>query len=88
MWLKMATCVQKVASDVFGVSKAGKQEGKDTWWWNDEVQRAIKEKKECFKRLHLDKSADNIESYKLVKRVAKRAVSVAKVRRMMTCISG
>ena len=47
-------------------------------WWNDEVQKAIKEKKECFKRLHLDKSTANIESYKLAKRVAKRAVSVAK----------
>ena len=45
---------------------------------NDQVQRAIKEKKECFKRLHLDKSAANIEGYKLAKRVAKRAVSVAK----------
>ncbi|KAG2593699.1 hypothetical protein PVAP13_5NG012579 [Panicum virgatum] len=60
MWLKMATYVRKMASEVFG------------------VQRAIKEKKECFKRLHLDKSAANIESYKLAKRVAKRAVSVAK----------
>ena len=46
-----------LTSEVFGVSKGGKHEGKDTWWWNDEVQRAIKEKKECFKRLHLDKSA-------------------------------
>ena len=44
MWLKMATCVRKVASEVFGVSRGGKQEGKDTWWWNDEVQGAIKEK--------------------------------------------
>ena len=42
------------------------------------MQRAIKEKEECFKCLHLDKSAANIESYKLAKRVAKRAVSVAK----------
>ena len=42
------------------------------------MQRAIKEKKECFKRLHLGKSAANIEGYKLAKRVAKRAVSVAK----------
>ena len=42
------------------------------------MQRAIKEKKECFKCLHLDKSAANIESYKLAKRVAKRAVNVAK----------
>ena len=39
MWLKMATCVRKVASEVFGVSRGGKQEGKDTWWWNDEVQK-------------------------------------------------
>jgi hypothetical protein len=41
------------------------------------VQRAIKDK-ECFKRLHHDKSAANIEGYKIAKRVAKRAVSVAK----------
>ena len=78
MWLKMVTCVRKVASEVLGVSRGGKQEEKDTWWWNDEVQRAIKEKKKCFKRLHLNKSAANIEGYKLAKRVAKRAVSVAK----------
>ena len=37
MWLKMTTCVRKVASEVFSVSRGGKQEGKDTWWWNDEV---------------------------------------------------
>ena len=47
---------------MFGVSRGDKQGGKDTLWWNDEVQRAIKEKKECFKCLHLDKSAANIES--------------------------
>ena len=72
----MATCVRRVAVEVFGVSRGGIQKGKDTWWWNDEVQGAIKE--ECFKRLHLDKSAANIEGYKLAKRAAKRAVSVAK----------
>jgi hydrogenase maturation factor HypF (carbamoyltransferase family) len=76
MWLKMATCVQKVASKVFGVSWGGKQEAKDTRWWNDEVQRAIRE--ECFKRLHHDKSAANIKGYKIAKRFAKQAVSVAK----------
>ena len=60
----MATYVQKVASEVFGLSRGGKQEEKDTWWWNDELQRAIKEKKECFNRLLLNKSAANIEGYK------------------------
>ena len=33
---------------------------------------------ECFKRLHLDKSAANIEDYKLAKRTAKRAVSATR----------
>ncbi|GJN20485.1 hypothetical protein PR202_gb07868 [Eleusine coracana subsp. coracana] len=74
----MTTVHQRYTSEVFGVSRGGKQEAKDTWWWNDKVQRAIKEKKECFKRLHLDKSATNIEGYKIAKRAAKRAVSVAK----------
>jgi hypothetical protein len=31
MWLKMATCVRKVGSEVFGVSRGGKQEVKETW---------------------------------------------------------
>jgi hypothetical protein len=48
MWLKMAMCVWKVAAEVFGVSRGCKKEAKDTWWWNEEVQKAIKEK-ECFK---------------------------------------
>jgi hypothetical protein len=78
MWLKMAICVRKVVSEVFGVNRGGKREAKDTWWWNDEVQRAIREKKECLKRLHHDKSVANIEGYKIAKRVTKRAVSVAK----------
>jgi hypothetical protein len=30
MWLKMATCVRKVASKVFDVSRGGKREAKDT----------------------------------------------------------
>jgi hypothetical protein len=39
------------------------------------VQKAIKEKKECFRRMHLDRSADNVERYKVVKKTTKRAVS-------------
>jgi hypothetical protein len=42
------------------------------------VQKAIKEKKECFRRMHLDRSADNVERYKVVKKTAKRAVSEAR----------
>jgi hypothetical protein len=45
MWMKMSTCIRKVASEEFGVSKGDKRETKETWWWNEKVQNAIKEKK-------------------------------------------
>jgi hypothetical protein len=48
MWMKMSTCIHKVASEEFGVSRGSRREAKDTWWWNDEVRMAIKEKKEYF----------------------------------------
>jgi hypothetical protein len=64
MWKKMATHIRKVAIEVFGVTKEIKREPKDTWWWNDEVQKAINEKKECYRRLYHNKSDENIQKYK------------------------
>ena len=55
MWDKMATNIRKVASEVCGVTKGRGREAKDTWWWNEEVQRAIKEKKECYRCLYHDR---------------------------------
>ena len=46
-------------------------ETKDTWWLNDDVEKVIKEKKDCSRRLYLDRSADNIEKYKMVKKATK-----------------
>jgi hypothetical protein len=75
MWMKMFTCIRKVASEEFEVTKRGKRETKKTWWWNEKVQNAIKEKKECFSHMHLDRSVDNVERYKVTKKTAKQAVS-------------
>ncbi|ONM20364.1 hypothetical protein ZEAMMB73_Zm00001d005126 [Zea mays] len=78
MWRKMATCIRKIASEDFGLSQGNKREVKDTWWWNEDVQKAIKEKKDCYKCLHHDKCSDNIEKYMIAKKSAKRAVSRAR----------
>ncbi|PWZ33919.1 hypothetical protein Zm00014a_015628 [Zea mays] len=72
MWVKMATCIKKVASEVFGVTKGSKGEPKDTWRWTEDVQKAIKEKKECYRSLFHDRSTINIETYKVAKKTAKR----------------
>jgi hypothetical protein len=78
MWMKMSTCIRKVALEEFRVTKGGKRETKETWWWNEKVQNAIKEKKECFRCMHLDRSLDNVERFKVAKKTAKRAVSKAR----------
>jgi hypothetical protein len=44
------------------------------------VHKAIKEKKECFRRMHMDRSVDNVERYKMVKKTAKQPVSEARSR--------
>ncbi|KAK1649492.1 hypothetical protein QYE76_067297 [Lolium multiflorum] len=80
MWTSMATCLRKVAVEEFGVTKGSRREAKDTWWWNDEVQKVIREKKDCFRCLYLDRSAANMEKYKVAKKAAKRAVSEARGR--------
>jgi hypothetical protein len=80
IWAKMATCIRKVASEVFGMTKGSRGEPKNTWWWNENVQKAIKEKKECYRSLFHDRSAVNIERYKVTKKTTKRAVCEAKGR--------
>ncbi|ONM55522.1 hypothetical protein ZEAMMB73_Zm00001d020743 [Zea mays] len=79
MWRKMATCIRKIASEEFGLSQGNRREVKDTWWWNEDVQKAIKEKKDCYKRLHHDKCAENIEKYRIAKKSAKRAGFVRRI---------
>jgi hypothetical protein len=76
--MEMTTYIRKVASKEFRVTKGGKREAKVAWWWNEKVQKSIKKKKECFRCMHLDRSVDNIERYKVAKKIAKRTVSEAR----------
>jgi hypothetical protein len=75
MWMKMSTYIRKMTSEEFRVTKEGKRETKETWWWNQKVQNAIKEKKECFRCMHLDRSVYNVERYKVAKKTTNWAVS-------------
>ncbi|EMS68923.1 hypothetical protein TRIUR3_04067 [Triticum urartu] len=68
--LRRALGRKEVALEEFGVSRGSNREVKDTWCWKDNVQKAIKEKKDCLRHTHLDRSANNIEKYKVAKKVA------------------
>ncbi|XP_075990214.1 uncharacterized protein LOC142985856 [Anticarsia gemmatalis] len=83
-WNEMTSCVRSVGKNVFGESKGKGMIDKDTWWWNEEVQRALKEKKDAFKDW---KSVDicnpimreeKRQVYNESKKQAKKAVAIAR----------
>jgi hypothetical protein len=80
MWMKITIYIKKVTSEEFGVTKRDKRETKETWWWNENVQKAINEKKNCFRLMHLDRSVDNVEWYKVTKKITKQTVSKVRSR--------
>jgi hypothetical protein len=78
MWKKIATHIRKVAIEVFGATRGNKREPKDTWWWNDDIQKAINEKEECYKCLHHNRGDKNIQKYKETRRNTKKTVTEAR----------
>ena len=59
----------------------GKRKGdKETWWWNEEVQESIKEKKEAKKPYDKIRDENTKKIYKEKKNKAKKAVAMAKGR--------
>ena len=57
-----------------------RKEDKETWWWNEEVQKSIKEKKEAKKAWDKIRDENNKKVYKEKKNKAKKAVAMAKGR--------
>ena len=79
-WDKTAEMLRKTAETVLGVT-FGKQKGdKETWWWNEEVQESIKEKKEAKKAWDKIRNENTKKIYKENKSKAKKAVAMAKGR--------
>ena len=72
--------LRKTTETVLGV-KFGKRKGdRETWWWNEEVQKSIKEKKETKKAWDKITDQNTKKIYKQKKSKAKKAVAMAKGR--------
>jgi hypothetical protein len=51
---------------------------KTTWWWNDQVTKVIKEKRQLYNKWQKDKDPESKKQYLTKKREAKRIVAAAK----------
>ena len=77
-WDKIAEMLRKTAENVLGLI-FGKQKGdRETWWWNEEVQESIKEKKEAKKTWDKIRDETTKKIYKEKKSKAKKAVVMVK----------
>ena len=71
--------MKKVCDEVRGVLKSGKtMVGKDTWWWEESVQSAKKEKKLAFKQWKTMRIKEILCMYKKAGKASKRAVAIVK----------
>ena len=50
-WLTIRRILKGAATKVCGMTRGGPNTEKEVWWWNEEVQVALKEKKKAYKSL-------------------------------------
>lgn len=62
--------------EVCGRTK-GPPRHKETWWWNEEVDLAIDEKRKCFKKWQKTNLDSDKSAYKNAKQQAKKTVAIA-----------
>ncbi len=49
-WTGLSNAVMETAKEVCGESRGQRHHERQTWWWCEEVQQAIKEKRDAYKR--------------------------------------
>ncbi|XP_046987422.1 stress response protein NST1-like [Schistocerca americana] len=78
-WKIYSAVIRKIEEEVFGLT-SGREVPKDkeSWWWNEEVQKVVKEKKDAKRKWDMSGSAEDGQAYKSAKKEAKRAVDKAK----------
>ena len=79
-WDKTAEMLRKTAETVLGVTFGKRKRDRETWWWNEEVQEIIKEKKEAKKAWDKIRNENIKMIYKEKKSKVKKVVTMAKGR--------
>ena len=79
-WDKTAEMLRKTAETVLGVTFGKRKGDREIWWWNEEVQESIKERKETKKTWDKIRNENTKKIYKEKRNKAKKAVAMAKER--------
>ena len=77
LWSGFRDCMTEAAEHVCGRTK-GRQVHHETWWWNDEVDRAVSEKRDWYRIWSKSKTEANKMVYNQMKKYAGKVVYSAK----------
>ena len=73
----MRNILLTTAQDVCGIIRQPPRH-KETWWWNEEVAKAVKNKREMFENWQKNKTSQNGELYRVAKRNCRRSIAISK----------
>ena len=76
VWNGLKSCLLGAAEDVCGRTK-GQSRHRETWWWNDEVAKAVDEKRSLYRVWRKRKTRMSETEYQTAKRATKKAVHKA-----------
>jgi hypothetical protein len=77
MWNEMKGSLLRATEEVCRKTSGRIRRRKGTWWWNDEVAQAVKNKRVLYKVWFRSKSVEDKLKYQEAKRVARRVVAKA-----------
>jgi hypothetical protein len=76
-WKKLKDCLLAASDDVCGRTK-GPPRHKETWWWNQDTEKVVKEKRRLFLMWQKTGTDEDKEAYCKVNNQAKRVIAKAK----------
>ena len=74
LWNTFKNIMLQARDEVCGKKKGSRSHG-DTWWWNEEVKKAIQQKKVAYKQMCENRSEENKAKYKNIKNRTKKMVA-------------
>ena len=73
-WTITANVVRETARKVLGMSSKQRKEDKDTYWWDEEVQESIRNKRLAKNRWDIQRDEESKQEYKEMRREAQKEV--------------
>jgi len=81
--LVRALLITESAKKICGVTRGQRRKERETWWWMEEVQEAIQNKKMAVKNWQGNRQDAALKAaYKAACKAAKKAVAMAKINSM------